>query len=409
MPRPRKAVPAYSHHKPTGQAYVRIPDGVGGRRVVYLGRYNTPESRSEYARLIKELGSSPPPLPATPVPDRGSELSVNELLLAYAEWLDKNRLSPDGKPSRSGTSPRFAFRGLRATFGLLPVTEFGPKALKALREAWVDKGLSRKVINGRVGAVKRLFRWAVSEEIADPDLYQRLQAVEGLRAGQTVAPDHAPVRPASMDDVQKALPQMPAAVRALVLVQLYSAARAGELVKLRVGDIDRSDGEAWSYTPIAHKGTWKNKGRVIYFGERCREVLTPLVLKAGGPDAYVFSPARSEKERNAERSENRGTPRWESHMQRNDAKRAGHTRKRAPGPHYTTATYRRAIERACDAAGVPRFTPHRLRHLAATRARAEFGVDVARALCGHSLAAVTEIYSRDVDKQLALQAVKRFG
>ena len=44
-----------------------------------------------------------------------------------------------------------------------------------------------------------------------------------------------------------------------------------------------------------------------------------------------------------------------------------------------------------------------------TRARAEFGVDVARALCGHTLAAVTEIYSHEVGKQLALQAVKKLG
>jgi integrase len=57
----------------------------------------------------------------------------------------------------------------------------------------------------------------------------------------------------------------------------------------------------------------------------------------------------------------------------------------------------------------PEFTPHRLRHLAATRARAELGVDVARALCGHTLAAVTEVYSHEVDKPLARRAVERLG
>jgi hypothetical protein len=155
---------------------------------------------------------------------------VNELLLAYAAWLEKTRPTADGKPSRSGTSPRFAFRTLRETFGTLPVAEFGPKSLKTLREAWVAAGLSRKVINGRVGAVKRLFRWAVGEELAGPELYQRLQAVEGLRAGQTEAHDWAPVKPAVMDDIDKVLPFMPPVIRALTLVQLHSAARAGELV-----------------------------------------------------------------------------------------------------------------------------------------------------------------------------------
>jgi len=202
---------------------------------------------------------------------------------------------------------------------------------------------------------------------------------------------------------------MPEPVRALVLVQLHSAARAGELVRLRACDIDRADPDVWMYTPAAHKTTWKGKGRAIYFGKRCQEVLAPMILAAGEPAAFVFSPTRSEAERNAGRGENRVTPMWPSHMARNDRKRVGEKRRRPPGQHYTTGTYRRAIERACERAGVPAFSPHRLRHLAATRARAELGLEVCRALCGHSVASVTEIYSREADRQLALQAVRRFG
>lgn len=403
MSRPRNPIPIPRRHK--GAAVVDVYDG-GSRRTLTLGPWGSEKAQQEYERLLAQLRAQPRDTkPLSPQ----SDLTVNELLLAYTRWLEKSRPTPDGKPSRSGTSPRFAFRMLRESFGTLPVTEFGPKALKALREAWVKEGLSRNVINGRVGAVRRVFRWAVGEELVGAEQYQRLKAVEGLRAGQTEAPDHAPVKPAVLADIEKALPYMPSAVRALVQVQLHTAARAGELVKLRVGDIDRTDPEVWTYAPAIHKGTWKGKRRVIYFGERCREVLAPLLLKAGDPEAYVFSPERAEAERLAERSRQRATPRYSSHMERNERKRVGASRRRAPGPHYTTGTYRQAVERACDAAGVPRFTPHRLRHLAATRARAELGVDVARALCGHSLAAVTEVYSREVDTQLAIQAVKRFG
>ena len=160
---------------------------------------------------------------------------------------------------------------------------------------WVSEGLSRKVVNGRVGCVRRMFRWAVSEERVPVEAYQRLQAVEGLRAGQTPAPDHEPVRPAPPADVEKALP--------------------------------------W----LSPRG------------------------EAGG-------------------------------------------RRRPPAERYTTAGSRRALERACEAAGVPPFSPHRVRHLAATRVRAALGVDAARALLGHTLAAVTA-----VDRQLALKAVERFG
>ena len=48
MPR-TKLIPAYSLHKTTGQARVRI-DG----RDHYLGKFGAPESRRKYARLIGE-------------------------------------------------------------------------------------------------------------------------------------------------------------------------------------------------------------------------------------------------------------------------------------------------------------------------------------------------------------------
>src|SRR5262245_10560909 len=283
MPRPKNAVPAYSHHKPTDQAYVRVPNGNGGRRIVYLGKYNSPESREEYARIVKGLVHAPASAGTGPTLSRSSDITVNELLLAYTRWFESTHSGNDSRSARSGTSPRFALRTVRGLFGMLPVTEFGPKALKTLRDAWVGARLSRKVINGRVGAVRRVFRWAVGEELAPPEVYQRLQAVEGLRAGQTDAPDHTPVRPAVLSDVEKALPFMPEPVRALVQLQLHSAARAGELIMLRVCEIDRTDPEVWTYAPAAHKTTWKGKGRVIYFGKRCQEVLAPLILKAGSP------------------------------------------------------------------------------------------------------------------------------
>ena len=55
MSRPRKTVPKYSHHKPSGRAYVRVPDGPGRRRVIYLGAFGTPESRDAYALEIANL------------------------------------------------------------------------------------------------------------------------------------------------------------------------------------------------------------------------------------------------------------------------------------------------------------------------------------------------------------------
>ncbi|HEY2786125.1 MAG TPA: hypothetical protein VGJ05_14250 [Fimbriiglobus sp.] len=54
MPHFKKAIPAYSLHKPSGRAYVRLPDGVQGRKTVYLGSYGSAESRAASGQLIAD-------------------------------------------------------------------------------------------------------------------------------------------------------------------------------------------------------------------------------------------------------------------------------------------------------------------------------------------------------------------
>jgi integrase len=73
--------------------------------------------------------------------------------------------------------------------------------------------------------------------------------------------------------------------------------------------------------------------------------------------------------------------------------------KKRPGKLYSRVSYQRAIRRACDRAGVPHWTPNQLRHLAATKIRAAYGLEAAQVILGHSKADVTQIYAaRDLDK-----------
>ena len=81
---------------------------------------------------------------------------------------------------------------------------------------------------------------------------------------------------------------------------------------------------------------------------------------------------------------------------------------RKVGERYTTASYRRAIQRACKLAGVPLWGPHRLRHSSATDIRREYGLEAAQVMLGHSNADVTQIYAeRDRDK--AVGVALKFG
>jgi len=53
MPKCR-AVPSFGIHKPSGQARVLV----NGRHL-YLGKFNSPESREKYQRVLAELGTRP--------------------------------------------------------------------------------------------------------------------------------------------------------------------------------------------------------------------------------------------------------------------------------------------------------------------------------------------------------------
>ena len=96
------------------------------------------------------------------------------------------------------------------------------------------------------------------------------------------------------------------------------------------------------------------------------------------------------------------------------------------GKHYTTLSYARAVQRACDRAfPVPeenkadsdavrhwqkahRWAPNQLRHALGTRVRREFDLEAAKTLLGHSQINTTGIYAEQ-DRRRALEVAKRIG
>jgi len=76
----------------------------------------------------------------------------------------------------------------------------------------------------------------------------------------------------------------------------------------------------------------------------------------------------------AERRQNRKTPMFPSHESR--YKREKKARGRRPDrSRYDVTSYRQAIERACEKAGVPRWHPHQLKHAIATEVRRLHGAE----------------------------------
>ncbi len=220
--------------------------------------------------------------------------------------------------------------------------------------------------------------------------------VEGLKAGRSEARDTEPVKPVLEAHVQAVKPFVSRQVRAVIELQLLTAARPGELLKLRPIDLDTT-GSVWTATLKEHKTQYKGRDRTLYFGPKAQAILKEFM--ADRPlDAHLFSPREAEQERHGKAT---------GHRRANQRPNPRETR-RTVGEHYTTASYRQAVERACKKAGIPVWTPHRLRHNAATQIRKEFGLEAAQLLLGHARADVTQMYAES-DQSKALLIVQQIG
>src|SRR5262245_12113212 len=156
-------IPTYRLHKQSGQAVVTLADGLGGRRDVLLGRHGTPESQAEYLRVLGEWQAAGCRL--APAPSVGSDLSVNELILRFWPHAEQHYRHPDGTPTSELADYRLSLRPLRLAYGHTAARDFGPLALKTVRQSMVDAGLCRRVVNQRVGRIRRMFKWAVAEQL----------------------------------------------------------------------------------------------------------------------------------------------------------------------------------------------------------------------------------------------------
>jgi integrase len=179
---------------------------------------------------------------------------------------------------------------------------------------------------------------------------------------------------------------------------------------MRTADIDTT-GELWAYRPQRHKTLYRGHDRVIYLGERAKELIRPFLK----PDltAFLFSPTEAEAARRAAVHAARRTPLGYGNSPGTNREKKP---RRQPGKQYDTHSYRRAVQAACEKAfPIPpeigealnekdaqtkrrewrrqhRWHPHQLRHNHATAVRRQFGIEAVQAALGQKSVSAAQVY-----------------
>lgn len=314
-----------------------------------------------------------------------------------------------------------------AIFGSTRAKDFGPLALRRVRESLVAKKLSRSYVNQLINRICRMFGWAVTMEMVKPEVHAMLGLLPGLREGEAGVRETAAIEPVEWAIVEATLPLLLPPVQGMVKLQAFTGMRPGEVCDMRVGDVRRCSGNetnVWEYRLSNHKTRWQisdakaggivgrggagGKTKITFLGPFCQSVLAPF-LDGRRDDEYVFSPrqavefqvwSRTREDRREKRAAAKKEVKIPAHI----------------GDHYTARTYRQAIERAIERANqsiddetkkLPHWHPNQLRHARATELRDEFGIEGSQASLGHATLTAHQIYalkSVRLAREIALKA-----
>lgn len=366
MSRQKSILPSYLRHKRTNKGRARWK----GKTLDLPGEYGSPESIAAYQHVLANFKSTGMLRLDT------DSMSVKEAIDIFVRWFDSEYESPGER-----RNIRIGLRQLGELYGSLPISEFRAMDLMNLRQVWIDKGLSRTTVVKYHHYTLRCFRHAVVIESYDAAAMKRLENVPTIKKAQGKAKEPVKIVPVDQKFVDKILPYLGVRLRAMVQVQRLAGMRPEEVCNMTWGQIDTSE-DVWWYQPVRHKKKEAGRIRDIGLGPKAQAILE--AYKGRGPDRAIFSATDAWYERAEDRRYESSIPLPSTY---HDPSRYDPER-----DFYCVGSYRRAIHRACDRAGIPRWSPNRLRHAAATEISKTFSDEGARDVLGHAKIDVTMNY-----------------
>ncbi len=353
------------------------------------------EVQAAYRLLVRKLLGDQTVTDVAEQMELTSELTITELVNRYLDFCEKN------EDAKTYGTMRPVAKALVLFSPRIPAKDFGPLKLQEFRNRLIQTGYDRvKPSTGEVNhheytrsginiiakRVKSILRWAVTQELYPAEQLHALQAVLPLRRGRTEAPEAKEITQVPDEIINQTLPYLPLPIAAMVKIQRLTGMRPGEVCRLSMPEIDRTDPECWIYIPAKHKTAHLNKHRVVAFVSEAQGVLQPWLRDDDKP---LFSPLEWMSERKRIMRDNR-----KSKVQPSQVDRSNANPLRTPGDSYNSHSYCRAIGRICASHNIPPWSPNQLRKRAAQRVLDTVGLDVtdAAALLGNDPAVARRFY-----------------
>lgn len=288
-------------------------------------------------------------------------ITVGELAERYLAHAKVYYRRSDGRPTREHCNIGTIVHEFVSVAGEhLQAHAVNRHDLTHTRTQLLKRECKRVYINQSMLRLRRMFRWALTEELLPNDDALRIlgafAAIGPLTRNRSEAKESERKRVIDLASVRLAMPYIKSdAARDVLTILMCSGARVGEVLCLRSCDLEDDDGNLWAmpkYHKTAHHGT---RRFIPIVGNAIEVVMRRQSLY----DAYLFPGTRTNS-------------------------------------HATWSMVETAMRRGfalAEEAGVTleRFTLHDIRHAVATKARrAGIELDGIQAMLGHSSRRMTE-------------------
>lgn len=272
----------------------------------YFGRYDEPGSLARYKAFRRQCQRE---IEAYEIDrliqqaDRVEIITVHQLFARFEKHVIQNRSAAYARQvQRLRAAAKRSFRKR------MPVAAVGSHAITRFRRllarggwtsavGYVAAPWSKSVVIGHMRIVAAMFSWGVSEGIVPVATYERVKA-----ACRETVKMRKPMQqrdPPDWSVIQRIEPFVSRSTWDRIQVQYLTGMRPGEVCRMRLSELERSQDGLWFLRPRHHKTAWRGATKEIVIGPQAIAILRPYVelvgsRKASKPDSkwdYLFTEA----------------------------------------------------------------------------------------------------------------------